>query len=149
MNTVAVFVDDADQALKLLDATRRGPTRWVLVACAPRLTYRVSKWVSHSSRENWRARWADKLFAELEPWLQRSGDEWETQVARSPLPELSAELARHGMKVVDARRLKGSITPAEPLADANGTAPQPSTSKRFAYPLALSGGMSLVLAMAE
>lgn len=149
MNTVAVFVDDADQALKLLESTRRGPTRWVLVACAPRLTYRVSKWVSHSSRENWRAKWSDKLFTQLEPWLRQTGDQWETQLAKSPLPELSAELARKGMTIVDARRPKVSITPAEPLADATGSTAQPSASKRFAYPLALSGGMSLVLAMAE
>jgi hypothetical protein len=51
-----------------------GPTHWVLVACAPRMTHRISKWVSHSSRENWRAKWADKLFDQVVPPLQARGD---------------------------------------------------------------------------
>jgi hypothetical protein len=35
------------------------------------MTHRISKWVSHSARENWRAKWADKLFAQVVPGCAR------------------------------------------------------------------------------
>lgn len=71
MDKIIVYVDDADHAQQLLaplaakePASQR---HWVLVACAPRMTHRVSKWVSHSARESWRNKWADKLFAQIIP----------------------------------------------------------------------------------
>ena len=74
MDRVIVYVDDAVYAQQVLaplfarDAAAR--TQWVLVACAPRMTHRISKWVSHSARENWRTKWADKLFAQILPGLR-------------------------------------------------------------------------------
>eukprot|EP01034_Spumella_vulgaris_P044434 gene44434-55260_t len=69
MDKIIVYVDDADYAQQLLaPLVARTPAphqHWVLVACAPRMTHRVSKWVSHSARESWRTKWADKLFAQI------------------------------------------------------------------------------------
>jgi hypothetical protein len=89
-------------------------THWVLVACAPRMTHRISKWVSHSARENWRAKWADKLFAQIVPGLQASGDSVTVVLAKGPLPELTEQLkAEHGTsRVLDARRPKFGPEPS-------------------------------------
>ena len=68
---VIVYVDDAAYAQQVLAplCAREAiaQTQWVLVACAPRMTHRISKWVSHSARESWRNKWADKLFAQIIP----------------------------------------------------------------------------------
>ncbi|HZY15797.1 MAG TPA: hypothetical protein VFE74_04165, partial [Ramlibacter sp.] len=64
MDKVIVYLDDPAYAHQQLPAGGT-PTHWVLVACAPRMTHRVSKWVSHSARENWRVKWADKLFGQV------------------------------------------------------------------------------------
>lgn len=113
MHKLIVYVDDAahaQQALApLIAGAPAGATHWVLVACAPRMTHRISKWVSHSARENWRSKWADKLFAQLQPWLAGTGGRVSTVLAKGPLPELLAQLqAEHGADapVVDARRPK-------------------------------------------
>ncbi|WP_343591526.1 universal stress protein [Paracidovorax wautersii] len=114
---IIVYVDDAAHAQHILRPLSARPSRdagsaathWVLVACAPRMTHRISKWVSHSARENWRAKWADKLFAQLVPGLQAAGAEVSTVLAKGPLPELLTQLqAEHGAdaQVVDARRPK-------------------------------------------
>ena len=56
-----LFVDDAAYARDQLrlhvpaNPAPAGSVHWILVACAPRMTHRISKWVSHSARENWRA----------------------------------------------------------------------------------------------
>ena len=112
MDKVIVYVDDAAYARQVLEPlaapATAGTILWVLVACAPRMTHRISKWVSHSARENWRAKWADKLFAQLQPWLRAEGAPISTVLAKGPLPELLAQLqAEHGAcRVVDARRPK-------------------------------------------
>jgi hypothetical protein len=119
MDKIIVYVDDAAYAQQQLapmkiQVTRaagdRGNagTHWVLVACAPRLTHRISKWVSHSARENWRAKWAEKLFGQIVPQLQAAGDGVTTVLAKGPLPALTKKLTtEHGAAhVLDARRPK-------------------------------------------
>jgi len=149
METIAVFVDDADHARRLLLPMKPDgePTHWVLVACAPRLTQRIGRWVSHSQREQWRKRWAAKLFAELEPALSgRPGDRVQTRLAKKPLQQMVAQLRReHGpaLRLLDARRPKlGEI--AEPLVGGKGAA-----RGRWAVPIAVSGGLSMVLALTD
>jgi len=113
METIIVYVDDADYARRLLQATAQAPqtarAHWVLVACAPRITHRVSKFVSNRSRENWRNKWADRLFQDCVPMLQDRGVQVSTVLARGPLPELLASLqAEYGgqAQVIDMRRPK-------------------------------------------
>lgn len=107
MDKVIVYVDDAAYARQQI-AAAAAPTHWVLVACAPRMTHRVSKWVSHTARENWRTRWADKLFDQVVPPLRARGDAVTLVLARGPLPELTRALVveHNADRVVDARRPK-------------------------------------------
>ena len=88
METIAVFADDAEYARHIVQPMLNSamPTHWVLVACAPRLTHRISKWVSHSAREQWRGKWAAKLFEAMEPTFQaQPGASVETMLAKGPL----------------------------------------------------------------
>jgi hypothetical protein len=109
MNKVIVYLDDPAYARQRMPGVDAGPTHWVLVACAPRMTHRISKWVSHSARENWRAKWAGKLFDQVVPALRARGDDVTPVLARGPLPELTRTLmAEHGTaSVLDVRRPKG------------------------------------------
>jgi len=114
MDTVIVYLDDAAYARQQLDSGAAGaPVHWVLVACAPRMTHRVSKWVSHRAREHWRTRWAEKLFEQMLPGLQANGHTVTPVLARGPLPELTqALMAEHGTRrLLDARRPKGDPAP--------------------------------------
>lgn len=107
---VLVYLDDAAHAQQHIAANPAvaQSSRWILVACAPRITHRISKWVSHSSRENWRKRWAEKLFAQMLPWLQERGAQATPVLATGPLEELTQTLqAEWGeLHIVDARRPK-------------------------------------------
>ena len=108
MDKVIVYVDDPGYARERMGAGNGSPTHWLMVACAPRMTHRISKWVSHSSRENWRAKWADRLFEQVVPPLRARGDTVTPILARGPLPELTLSLmAEHGTaQVLDVRRPK-------------------------------------------
>ena len=130
MEKIIVYMDDADFAQQQLApmkvgaaSGRSGVTHWVLVACPPRMTRRISKWVSHSARESWRAKWSEKLFGSVVPALRTDGDEVTTVIAKGELVELTAKLcAEHGAKhVLDARRPKFGqdmqpVTPDQPAA---------------------------------
>ena len=123
MNTTIVYLDDADYAVQQLTPLR-GPAggHWILVGCAPRMTHRISKWVSHSARENWRSKWADKLFGQIAPWLQAQGDTVTPLLATGPLAELTDKLLaeHHGARVLDMRRPRlGQNLPAPRQATDN------------------------------
>lgn len=120
MDRVIVYVDDAAYAHQILSPLMAREaavdTHWILVACAPRMTHRISKWVSHSARENWRTKWADKLFAHIIPMLALPGSHVTTVVAKGPLAELTDQLHAAeavAAQVVDARRPKMD-SPQEP-----------------------------------
>ena len=108
MEKVIVYLDDPAYARQRMPGVEGAPTHWLLVACAPRMTHRISKWVSHSARENWRAKWADRLFEQVVPPLEERGDTVTPILARGPLPELTRNLmAEHGTaRVLDVRRPK-------------------------------------------
>lgn len=113
METIIVYVDDADYAQLLLQTAVQAPhaskAHWVLVGCAPRITHRVSRFVSNRSRENWRNKWADRLFQDCVPVLNAHGAQVTTVLARGPLPELLQTLhAQYGAQsqVIDMRRPK-------------------------------------------
>lgn len=113
METIIVYVDDAEYAQLLLQAAVQSPkahgAHWVLVGCAPRITHRVSRFVSNRSRENWRNKWAERLFQDCTPVLEAQGVRVSTLLARGPLPELLETLrAEHGagVQLLDMRRPK-------------------------------------------
>ena len=123
MDTMIVYVDDAPHALGVLQpwlAAGAGarPRQWILVACAPRVTQHVSKWVTHSARESWRGKWVDKLTSQLSPRLQALGDEVITCLGKNNLPLQAEELQRsHGpARVIDARRPKQVVGEFQPRA---------------------------------
>lgn len=115
MHKVIVYVDDPGYAQQLMPSAGATPTHWVLVACAPRMTHRISKWVSHSARENWRSKWADKLFGQVVPPLRDRGDAVTPVLARGPLPELTRLLMEeHGTaQVLDVRRPRSPDGPPD------------------------------------
>ena len=134
MDRVIVYVDDAAYAEQVLaplcarNAT--APTHWVLVACAPRMTHRISKWVSHSARESWRNKWADKLFAQILPALRAPASNVTTVVAKGPLVELTEQLqaaAPRAAQVVDARRPKTEAPDGTPRDGRSWPSPRPGT----------------------
>lgn len=149
MESIAIFVDDAGYAQHILQPmldTAAAPTRWVVVACAPRLTYRVSKWLSHSTREHWRGKWADKVFAALGPSLRaQPGAVVETMIAKGPLSGVCERLRARWpeLRVVDARRPKTGH-PAEPLDSR-----QPPDGPGLACQIMVVSGLSLMLALAD
>ena len=116
MNNIIVYLDDAAYALQMLEPMRAiqaidsadGPIRWILVGYAPRVTHRVSKWVTHSARESWRGKWAEKVFTQLTPVLQQGDDTVITLLADSTLPvQTQALCGQYGSaQVLDARRPK-------------------------------------------
>lgn len=113
MDTIIVYADDAQYAQPFLQSMAQAPnaarTHWIIVACAPRVTHRVSKFVSNRSRENWRNKWAEKLFQSVGLLLQPTAGQLTTLLAKGPLAELLTELqAEHGeqVQVMDLRRPK-------------------------------------------
>ncbi|MDM0019945.1 hypothetical protein [Variovorax saccharolyticus] len=149
MEKVILYVDDAAYAREFLarapaDAGSAGVQQWVLVACAPRMTHRISKWVSHSARENWRAKWFSKVQEQLLPVLELGGSQVTPVLAKGPLTELTKRLKmEHGTaRVVDARRPKIGVD-LEPVAP---DVP-PAGQSGWALPGAVIGmGALLVLA---
>lgn len=150
MDNIIVYLDDADFArhalvpMKMAAPGSQQPTHWVLVACPPRMTRYISKWVTHAARENWRDRWAEKLLARIAPELLAQGDQVTTVLAHGPLVDLTQELlAQHGAaRVLDARRPKFGQDMAPVTPD------QPTTAEaRWSVPGAIAGmGAVLVLA---
>ena len=149
MEKIAVFVNDAEYAQHLLQPMLQGarPTHWVLVACAPRLSRHIGRWVSHSARQQWRERWAAELFAALEPALTAQPNaRVEKLLATRALIEVSARLQSrlHNLRLLDARRprlgrVDEPITAEQPAADA----------ARWAGPVAAATGLTAVLALVD
>ena len=149
MDKLIVFVDDPAHALRVLQPwlaadPQRLPRQWILVACPPRVTHHVSKWVTHSARESWRGKWANRLFAQLVPELQVLGDQVLTTTGKNnPTGQVDALLLEHGQaRVIDARRPKAAA--AEPSAMPAAQRPSRGDSSVFSLWLSLAGtGMTL------
>jgi hypothetical protein len=152
MDKMIVYVDDVAYAREHLGPmveSRGGPNApaacWIVVACAPRMTHRISKWVSHSARENWRAKWADRFFGDILPFLTAKGDTALPVLAKGPLAPLTEQLmGEHpGARVLDMRRPKFG----HDLAPVTHAEPQRDPVSRWAVPGAVAGmGAMLVLA---
>ncbi|GIX24440.1 MAG: hypothetical protein KatS3mg122_1671 [Caldimonas sp.] len=118
MRTMVILVDDAAHTREHMPpllqhpSMQAQPVEIVLVGCAPRLTHRVSKWVSHGAREHWRHKWAHRLFGELQPWLAARGLRVRCVLARGPLDALLDSLQPD--RVVDLRRPKAAAPAVAP-----------------------------------
>lgn len=149
METIAVFVNEVGFARHVLQpmAQSQGPTHWVLVACPPKLTRHIGRWVSHAAREQWRDRWAADLFVEIEVVLKLSpGSKVEKLLAKRPLVDVSARLQSRfsGIRLLDARqtrlgKLDEPLTLTQPPLDAD----------RWACPMAVTTALTAVLALAD
>lgn len=113
MDNIIVYVDDAAYAVQMLQPMLpagdvRSSVRWLVVGCAPRVTFHASKWATSSARESWRGKWASKVFARLETLLQQNGDTVITLLAEKPLCKQTQALTnQYGVtRVLDARRPK-------------------------------------------
>jgi len=149
MERIAIFVNDAAHAGRLLHpmlATAEA-AHWIVVACPPTLTRHVGRWVSKQARRTWRERWADELFAQIEPVLRaHPGTEVEKLLASRPLTEVSARLQARwpGVRLLDARR------PALGREDEPLTAAQPAAAADgWAGTVAVTGGLTAVLALVD
>ena len=146
MENIIVVVDDAEYALKMLAPMQHQgqPTQWVLLACPPRLTRHIGRWVNQASREAWRKKWSQELMAKLQPALQTGEDRLVWRVAKGALVaqtrQLQAEFSTH--RVLDARRPKFGQDQAPVTAD------QPTeTSSHWTLPSgAAAMGVALLLA---
>ena len=112
LTNLIVYLDDAQFAQRELATllAQAGTKRWILVACPPRMTRRIGKWLSHSARENWRDKWCDKLFGQFVAMIPRE-DHVFCEVATGPLPEFTEMLLKEfgRAEVIDARRPKFGV----------------------------------------
>jgi hypothetical protein len=149
METIAVFVNDADHARHILLPMLggAGPTHWVLVACPPTFTRHIGRWVSRDARAQWRERWAAALFAALEPALKACpGSRVDKQLAKRPLREVAARLEARltPLRLLDARRPRlGQID------ESIGAEPPAANAGTWVAPLAMTTGLTAVLAFAD
>ena len=114
MNVKIVFIDDAAFALqRLKEHCSEDSGHWVLVACAPKITRRASRWGNRSTLDKWRNKWAKNLFEGLiphSPLLQSA--RVSTHISEVSVQQMTAQLhAEH-------RRRRCST----------GAAPRPSPS---------------------
>jgi hypothetical protein len=147
MDTLIVYIDDAAYAqhqLRPMVMASGTATQWVLVACAPRMSHHISKWLSRSARDSWCEKWSDKLFSQIAPDLRQRGDQVSCQLARGPLLELTAQLQRTwgAARVVDARRPKFGQD-MQPIMRG-----QPPVEQGWQMPSAVAG-LGAVLALAS
>jgi hypothetical protein len=132
LDSYIVYLDDAQYAREQLNQLLRQPQvkRFVLVACAPRMTRRIGKWLSHSARENWRDKWCEKLFSQAVPMFRRE-DHVFCEVATGPLPEYTEMILKDlgHATVIDARRPKFGIDMPPVQAPVRQATVEPSRSK--------------------
>ena len=149
METIAVFVNDAPHAHRALEKLMSAgtPRHWIFVACPPTLTRHIGRWVSSAAREQWRERWAADLFVQMESTLKvQTGSRVEKMLAKRPLIDVATRLDQRlgNVKVFDARRPRLG-KPDEPLA-----ADSPASElSRWTYPVAITTGLSAMLALAD
>jgi len=125
MDRIIMYLDDAGFARRQLALLNAGTadcsqaTHWILVACPPRMTRHMSKWVNHAARQNWRNKWANRLLSQVSAGLQERGDTVTAVLADGPLDELALALqTRLGMaRVLDARRPKFEQPGQRAMAD--------------------------------
>ena len=110
METFAVYVNDHEhgprQILSLLEG--QAPARWVLLACPPRMSRHLGRWLSQPAKKKWRMRWSEEALHEVTQRIRAKGDAFEIRIVRDPQAKLERELRREfpGLRLIDARRMQ-------------------------------------------
>lgn len=149
MKTVALFIDDAAAARLALQPLMqsRDAGRLILVACAPKLTRHVGRFVSHAGREQYRQRWARDLFTELQPlWSVAPRGTVETMVAKAPPEVIVQRLKLHEgseLLAIDAR--KAGLERAR----AGEESPARQAARRWLVPAFVTSGLGIALALSD
>lgn len=151
MEQIAVFIDNATHARRIIEPmlTRSDDQwRWVVVACPPRLSRHVGRWVSHVGRQQWQRRWLQDLRRAIDPMFARqSTDGVQWLLADGALEPLGRRLRSQygaGLHLLDARVPKLG-RPGEPLS-----AGQPATTaEEWRAPVAVSSSLAVMLALAD
>lgn len=149
--TVIVVIDDAQRVLQELAtlpplppsghgavaADEPAPHHWVLLACPPRMSQRIGKFMSQSARQGWQNRWSEKLRAQLAPTIQEQCGTFELHIAGSSFPAqlLALRTAHPGAVVRDLRQPRSQ--PA--------TGPAPSAARKGFGRGALPGSLLMLL----
>jgi hypothetical protein len=149
MKTIALFIDDADAARLALQPLMqsREAGRVILVACAPKLSRHVGRFVSHAGREQYRQRWARDLFSELQPlWSVAPRGTVETMVAKAPPEVIVQRLKIHqgsDLLAIDAR--KAGLDAAR----AGQATPARKAARRWLVPAFITSGLGIALALSD
>lgn len=147
MRTIALFIDDAAAARLALQPLLQGRDsgRVVLVACAPKLSRHVGRFVSHTGREQFRQRWARDLFTELQPlWAKAPRGAVETLVAKAP-----PEVVMQRMKVQQGTQLVAIDARKSTLEQAGTLTPAQLAARRWLVPAFVTTGLGIALAISE
>ena len=119
MNVKIVFVDDAAFVLqRLQEHAAVNDGHWVLVACAPKITRRASRWGNRSTLDKWRNKWAKNLFDGILPHsTQLQTARVSTHISEVSVQQMTAQLHAEypQAEVLDWRRPKAISEP--PSAD--------------------------------
>lgn len=149
MRTIALFIDDAAAARIAMQPLiqSRAAGRVVLVACAPKLSRHVGRFVSNAGREQYRQRWARELFTELQPlWATAPRGTVETMIAKAPLEVILQRMKVHegtDLLAIDAR--KAALEQAR-LSQAT---PTRLAARRWLIPAFVTTGLGIALAVSE
>lgn len=119
METYVVYINDGEFARRQIVAfiEGRGPDRWVLVGCPPRLPRHSGRFLSQPALKRWRADWTRDTLKEIIALLTSRGHEVSTRVAHVPLITFTRQLRGElgaGARLLDARRPRGTA-PLEPI----------------------------------
>lgn len=149
MRTIALFIDDAAAARIALQPLMqsRDPGHVILVACAPKLTRHVGRFVSNAGREQYRQRWARELFAELQPlWSLLPRGTVETMIAKAPPEVIVQRMKVHegsDLLAIDARRA------GLERARAGQATPVQTAARRWLIPAFVTSGLGIALALID
>lgn len=150
MRTIALFVDDASTARLALRPllAAQDPGRVIVVACAPKLTRHVGRWLNNAAREQYRQRWSRELFSELQPlWAKAPRGTVETLAVHGPLEAMAQGLRQKigaDLVPIDVRTSRFVQRSGAPESQASAAA------RRWLIPAAaVTSGIGLALALAD
>jgi len=108
MEKIIVVVNDANYALQMVEPMRNdaSPTQWILLACPPKFTRHVNRWVNRQSLNVWRNKWAQDVIQVIKPVLVRGRDSLHWKCSQGDLSKEIQRLQQEfgTQRVLDARR---------------------------------------------